>query len=436
MFDLRASLSPDVSGPLFAMPSLLGKSALICRAACATLCVGLTVGSYDRCRSLQAQEVSPADGIRRDVASLGSASYEEREAAFERLVAIGEPAMGPLEEATLSPDIEVAQRARRAAERIRFQEFERRLGLYLEGKPVPGRPLLAQTFYEELCGDEVTDRQFFVAMLRSERDLALAFERNPDRFAQVFKRRFEEVVAQINSRAPLRSPPPVESIAALMLVLADPSIDHPRETFAHSGWSALATQGYFQQSVAAPQQGGERLRAIVGEWILAPSATLDVSAKSRLAIELDLPQGIAFAARYATEDLILPSVRPSALQTLAVLGGREHTARLLPLLDDDAICGSRYMVDKEGKNVRMQIQMRDVALGWALFLTEQDPKAYGYTQLDAVFERARTDPAHVHSASNFWFASPADRDAALAKWEAWLAQNPLPPPPDLAYEAR
>jgi hypothetical protein len=405
------------------------------------LAIGLSFATL----RVQGQEDSDADRFRRDVAALGSDSYEEREAAFERLVAIGEPAMAPLEEATLSPDIEVAHRARRATERIRFLAFERRLGLYLEGKPVPGRPLsdeglnrplLGQAFYEELCGSDLTDREFFVAMLRSERDLALAFEREPDRFPETFKRRFEEAIGHVNSRAPLRSPPPVESIATLMLVLTDPAIDHPRETFVHSGWSLLATQAYFQASVASPQRSGERLRAIVGQWVLAPSATLDVSAKSRISIELELPQGIAFAAKYATEDVILPSARPYALQTLAVLGGREQAARMLPLLDDDAICTTRYLPDKDGNNVRMPIQIRDVALGWLLYLTEQNPKTYGYAQLEAVFERTKTDPANVHSASNFWFASDADREAALAKWAAWLAQNPLPPPADLAYEAR
>lgn len=418
------------------MPSLPGKPGPVDRIARTVLLLGLAVGLCLASRPLQGQEGSDADRIGRDVAALGSASYEEREAAFERLVATGEPAMAPLEEATLSPDIEVALRARRATERIRFLGFERRLGLYLEGKPVPGRPLLGQAFYEELCGSELTDREFFVAMLRSERDLALAFERGTDRFPEAFKRRFEEVIGHVNSRTPLRSPPPVESIATLMLVLTDPSIDHPRETFAHGGWSLLANQAYFQSSLESPLRSGERLRAIVGQWILAPSATLDVSAKSRISIELDLPQGIAFAAKYATEDVILPSSRPYALQTLAVLGGREHAARILPLLDDESICNSRFMPDKDGNNVRMQIQMRDVALGWLLFLTEQDPKTYGYAQLEAVFERVETDPANVHSASNFWFASAADRDAALAKWNAWLAQNPLPPPAELAFEAR
>lgn len=418
------------------MPSLLGNPGPFACVVRAVLFFGLGIGLNVSLSPLQGQEASDVERVGRFIAALGSASYEEREEAFERLVAIGEPAMASLEEATLSPDIEVAHRARRAAERIRFLAFERRLGLYLEGKPVPGRPLLGQALYEELCGDELDDREFFVAMLRSERDLALAFEIHPDRLPETFRRRFEEVLGNVNSRAPLRSPPPIESIATLMLVLADPSIEHPRETFAHSGWSLLANQVYFQSSLESPLRSGERLRAIVGEWILAPSATLDVSAKSRISIEQDLLQGIAFASKYAFDESILPSARPYALQTLAVLGGRDQAARILPLLDDDAICNSRFMADKDGNNVRMQIQMRDVALGWLLYLTEQDPKTYGYAQLDAVFERVKTDPANVHSASNFWFASAADRAAALAKWEAWLAQNPLPPPADLAFEAR
>lgn len=418
------------------MHSLLGKPERLARLARTLALAGLAAASCLLTARVPGQETPEADLVARYVDQLGDASYEVREEAFERLVEMGEPAMASLEEATLSPDIEVAHRARRATERIRFETFERRLVLYQEGKLDPGRPLLGQALYEELCGSDPTDRAFFVAMLRAERDLTLAFEREPDRFPSAFKRRFEQAVSHVNSRTPSRSPPPVASIAMLMLVLVDPSIEHPPETFAHSGWSLLAIQPYFQTSVESPQRSGERLRAIVGEWVLAPSATLDVSAKSRISIELDLPQGVAFAAKYVFDDAILPSARPYALQTLAVLGGREHAARLLPLLDDDAICTTRYLPDKNGDNVRMPIQVRDVALGWLLYLTEQDPKAYGYLQLNAVFERVKTDPSNVHSASNFWFASPADREAAFAKWEAWLAQNPLPPPPDLEYEAR
>jgi hypothetical protein len=210
---------------------------------------------------LPAQERPDAELVARYVAELGAASYEAREEAFDRLVEMGEPAMASLEEATLSPDIEIAHRARRATERIRFLTFERRLGLYLDGKPSAGRPLLGQASYEDLCGSDPTDREFYVAMLRSEQDLALAFERDPERFPETFKRRFEQVVGHVNSRAPLRSPPPVESIATLLLVLVDPSIEHPAGTFSHSGWSLLANQTYFQTSLEAPQRSGERLRA-------------------------------------------------------------------------------------------------------------------------------------------------------------------------------
>ncbi|HEV7282130.1 MAG TPA: hypothetical protein VGN57_18145 [Pirellulaceae bacterium] len=418
------------------MPSFLGKLERLEGRARACLLLGLAAALSLPAVRAPGQEPSQADAVARYVAELGDASYEVREEAYDRLVAIGEPAMASLEEATLSPDIEVAHRARRATERIRRQEFERRLSLYLNGELTPGRPLLGQAAYEELCGSDPSDREFFVTMLRAERDLALAFERASDRFPETFKRRFEQVVSNVNSRAPLRSPPPVPSIAMLLLVLTDPSIEHPRETFAHSGWSLLASQPYFQISLESPQRPGERLRAIVGEWILAPSSTLDVSAKCRISVELDLPQGMAFAARYAFEVSILPNARPYALQALAVLGGREHAARLLPLLDDETICMTRYLPDKNGDNVRMPIQIRDVALGWLLYLTDQDPKTYGYSQLNAVFERVETDPSNVHSASNFWFADSAARDAAFVKWEAWLARNPLPPPPELLYEAR
>ena len=53
------------------------------------------------------------------VAQLGSANYQEREAAFRALDELGQAALGDLRAALASPDSEIARRASELVRRIR-----------------------------------------------------------------------------------------------------------------------------------------------------------------------------------------------------------------------------------------------------------------------------------------------------------------------------
>ena len=80
------------------------------------------------------------------------------------------------------------------------------------------------------------------------------------------------------------------------------------------------------------------------------------------------------------------------------------------------------------KNQRCEV--RDVALAWLVLLTDQDLSDYGMEKAKRELETVQKNRRLYFNYAAVGFDSQEKRDAALKKWEAYVAEHPLPPAPE------
>jgi hypothetical protein len=136
-----------------------------------------------------------------------------------------------------------------------------------------------------------------------------------------------------------------------------------------------------------------------------------------------LPEGLEAALELLEQGEKTPAPYTCvAVEAVAKLGGKAQAARIAPLLDD-----TRLVVQQIVNQKRVGVEVRDVALGWLVYLTDQDHAAYNLTSAKAMFARLKGNPASYSvSYSYMRFSDEQQRKAAFAKWKAWVAEHPLP----------
>jgi hypothetical protein len=330
------------------------------------------------------------------VAQLGSSSYGLREAATNELARLGWQARPALEEGLKDPHPEIRLRVRRILSLIREDDFQRAVAALLadddgaEDHPLPLWPAFRTTI-----GKDRTARELFVEMLRAEGGLMAEAAAEPRRAAAGLAQRCEQL--QIESAAQDREIAS-GSLAAVLFIASDErvplanGIDSLLYRFcSHSG----VTKALEPADDPAP------MRKLLGAWVASARGGYY---SLRIAMEHDMPEGLTAAGKLL-DSKSEAYYRQYAILTFAKLGTPIDIPRLEELLADATLC-STHTVD----DVTYTTQFRDLALVAVLHLSGEDPVRYGFTSI-------RPHPQYVYSPYTVGFASDADRQAALAKWE-------------------
>src|SRR5262249_50134762 len=126
-----------------------------------------------------------------------------------------------------------------------------------------------------------------------------------------------------------------------------------------------------------------------------------------LAMNLELKEALTLALKIANDKAVRGHPLGLALTAIGKLGGKEHRAVLERFLDDTTLIGNFHINAGRGTT-----EVRDVALGMLVHVTGQSHRDYGFafpqTSLDLKF-----NPFYLG------FAAPAQRDAAVKKWQAY-----------------
>jgi len=168
-------------------------------------------------------------------------------------------------------------------------------------------------------------------------------------------------------------------------------------------------------------------RRLLGAWIERLADTNLAFQSIWLGMRYDLPQGLAPAKSLLKRADQQPFVRQMAILAVAKLGSQSDAAALEPLLTDPAACNPN---DQQKTTYRCEV--RDVALAAIIHLHGRDPKVFG-------FEKIQKHPQSLFAQNTMGFSDSASRAATVARWKAWLAQQPArdkPPAPREVTQTR
>jgi hypothetical protein len=355
------------------------------------------------------------------VASLGSESFEQRQAAEAKLRAVGVAARAALETGLADDDLQVRRTCRRLLNDILELDYHSRLQRFLgdtEGKLEHDLPGWRR--FREIAGEGQQARTLFGEMHREEGPLLISAESGDVPAAESLDLRLRSTIQLMQHRqANFRVQPSPGAVAALFFVAGDAGLNLP-PALADSGyWSQLASSINFRGALT----GGDAsvpLRRILGQWVLRPGEGM-LNQKLRLATQYSLEEGLQKALEVIESgDKIAPLNTSYAVEAVGRLGGVDQAARLAPLLED-----AREVVPQRVNQPIVAVEVRDVALGWLVHVTQQDHAAYHLPRAKTAFVRLKASPTYPISYSYMRFDAKEKREEALAKWKAWAAEHPL-----------
>lgn len=367
------------------------------------------------------------DEQRRLLRQLGSESFAERSEAEDALRELGMPVRAALEEGLDDDDLQVRRTCRRLLNDILEADYQRRLMRFLRDKQ--GREqhdLAGWERFRQLVGDTSATRKLFGEMHQEEGALLISTEAGNVATGEALEIRYDTVLRLMRHRnARERVQPSAATVTALLFVATDPRLAPDDSTVGDHAWTQLTNSAGFRQRLAEGD-ASPACRKVLGQWILLPTDPRLLNNKLRLAIQYSLPEGLELALdTLENRGKMNPAYLSYAIEAVGKLGGKPYAAKLAPLLEEKGVI-SRRRVNKKVIN----IELRDVALAWLVFLTDQDLKQYHFPRAKTIFDRIKQDPRkYAVSYAYLCFDSAENRAKAFARWREWVEQHPLPDPP-------
>src|SRR5262249_20374412 len=138
-----------------------------------------------------------------------------------------------------------------------------------------------------------------------------------------------------------------------------------------------------------------------------------------LLVNLDLKECVDIARGLLKKQSLPPSVRAMALAALAKFGGESAVTEILPYLEDKTRCGTT--VSFNNNNLTMTTELRDVALGFLVYLTDQSFNDYEFAITH--FPGNFSSQSLFMSPTMLGFSDDKSRDASMKKWQEWYAKE-------------
>lgn len=359
-----------------------------------------------------------ANDVRRWVRELGHDSFSIRQDAAEKLLAAGMIARGPLLEVAAGPDPETRAAARRLVALIDRTEFRHRLDAFAadtDGKL--GLTLPGWEQFQKIAGSDANARALFVDMQRQEAALLAAAFGTTKRLPEDLWAARLLRVAQWQVHGDRTVMPSMGSCAAMIFLATLPEMNV-------SDIAAQQVQIIVQRppikEQLAPDASQAAVRKLVVTWLLhCPNSNEDVlrqrlgiiassNLKDALPLALQVCDG---GPEYAH---IQPLTKAVAVLIVGQIGGREHIARLEPLLEDASVCVP--LQQQVPGQPATSVQVRDVVLNVIINLSGQSPADYGYLG-------ARMASPRTFNLQTLYRDNDQQRSEAITKWRGWRAAH-------------
>ena len=363
------------------------------------------------------------------VRQLGDDAYQVRQQALQQLSELGLKAQDALMAGLKDSDPQVRRQCRWILSDVMEGEFQQRVQAFLadteDKQPhrIPGWER-----FREVIGKDADARKLFVEMLKSERSLIESLAAGPAAAGEGLTLRLRQLMLAMQSPDPkVRKVPSLGTVAALLFVLSDPKVEPPNQN-EDSYLQNFIQQGDFQKALTeGPFKPG--VRKLVGQWMLRPGSDNNLYMKFHLTIQYDLKEGLEPAIRILRDrQANRAHFRIQAMGIVAKMGGKEYAGLLDSLLDDKTDLFNGQIAP----NKTVKVQIRDVALGWLIHLTDQDHAQYGMDGAKNDFEQVKKNAKHYQpNYVQMGFPDDAKREEAIKKWKAYVAEHPLPKLPEL-----
>ncbi len=355
------------------------------------------------------------------IEQLGADAYSQRLEAEQKLRELGLPIRDDLLAGLQSSDLQIRRTCRRLLDDIRQDELMRRVAPLLADETGDGEhDLPSWSRYRQVAGADEAARRLYFEILQAEPGL-LQWLDDGAAGRRAIAVRFLAIRDQIYGRGGgPKVRPSVATLAAVTLVASDPSLRPESSQIA-----TILTILFQEPFVGAAASGSrsEPLRRLLAELVLSGSDLYLSQTCLYLALKFDLKEaGLRLALRMIQDRKALPGQRVAgAAGTLAMLGGRDYAAALVPLLDDSQKCG--LQVVRIGQQP-IVVQLRDVAAAWLIKVTGQELKDYGLERAETWFRSIERNPAACFTPKDVWFDGNQARQAGLEKLRAWLEAHP------------
>jgi hypothetical protein len=358
-------------------------------------------------RAAEAPTKEAADLVRR----LSDESFEVREAAIRRLAELGKAAEPALRQGIADDDAEVRHQCQLLLDRALRSELTVALDAFLEDRQEKHvLKLPAWDRFSKIAGTDQTAKALFVEMCCSEAPLFDALEKNPGEANKTFLARAQQLQQSLFNRVGPRGTVSLGQVTALLFIATDSRLQ--LDIQAHYPIYNLANQPQprtgFQNNAVA-----RKLLVAYLEHRTDPNL---LQQNLYMVMNFDLKESVGWALKLAKDKNTQPYVRATALGAVGKLGGKDNIKELEPFLTDTTQLGQTQF-----NMVRIQTEVRDVALAMLVQLTGQQLDDYGFPYLTQIQPGLRANQQQVvfFSPTLLGFSDAAGRDAAFKKWKAW-----------------
>ena len=340
------------------------------------------------------------------VRQLGAENFRDREAAAAWLLAHGAVARGALMTGLREPDLETRLRAHELLQQILHTGFEASLREFVAGKPGATAPPNWKEF-ADLVGDTSKSRAFYAAMFRKHAAL-LSTCKLTGGLSEDSRKRLMEHLEKVRQQrfTPFNNQTRFDqsTVAMWFFMTNGKFLDETAEV-------AFVARVYSLQNYAKADYKDPLMGKLLDEWARSRRGGYT----SGLALELCLQaKRMKTAVSLARKTLNDASVNGRQVYTAAVVLAKNGDLNDLPLLerylDETDVMHTHH--DRRISKKPIQIRVQDTVLAMLVHLTKQNLKEYGY-------QHVREDPRMLYYVYTLFFLSDKDRDAALAKWNAW-----------------
>lgn len=389
----------------------------------AVVVAALLVGAGER--EALADEADPAASDPAAlVLQLGDESFERRMEAEQQLAKIAEVARPALRQGLQAADLQIRRTCRRLLDDVADTTLQTRLAaLQTDMQGSADHDLPGWKAFRETIGSDEAARKLYLEIAKGEQGLLESYQAGATASAEALRIRLNQIRTRANGsdmfgrRSKQQGMPDFASLAAILFVSSDPA----RRPSVNDLSSIM---GYFQQQdfIKRVQQGPEApaVQRLVGQFILSANDQVLMQQSMQLAVMMNLKEpGLQLALRALLDkEKQPPHVTAGAIGVTCVLGGKDYARAILPLLDDERLCGI-HMIN----NNRVEIQVRDSAVGWLVHVSGQNLTDYGLSGASAWFEQVKRYPQNCFSVGNITFQDAKKRTEAIDKLKKWAADN-------------
>jgi hypothetical protein len=355
-------------------------------------------------------DAPPATSFDPLVNQLGDDCFEARQAATRALIQRGFASHDALLAGDKHPDPEVRRRARQILVTIREHDYRARLSAF-EADP-NGRQnhhLPGWSRYRLVIGEAAADRKLFVQMHKSEPAIMTACDSDFPHLAKMLQKRTQELQSLLYTGEDQELT--LGTAAVFYFVAAD-----SRVPVSEIAASQICNLFNYRPAVQQAMNAGEYsapVRKLLGSWVARDVEPMVANQHFVMALQYNLKEALEPALRIVKTTGADAQVRQYAMHVVGRFGTKEHLPVLAPLLEDKTVCMTFEV--KPGQT--SEIQVRDIALAFAVHLSGQTLSEYGFSQ-------PQKNGQWVYMPGTLRFNEATARDAALKKWASATAAKP------------